>query len=86
MYDTTSIPGPLGQVSLIGPFQTFSGKAVTKSVKRGRRVHTLEQSKAEDSAAAAGVGCGAAAAAEGAAAPGQGPGLKWKLSDLSLQP
>lgn len=61
MYDTTSIPGPLGQVSLIGPFQTFSGKAVTKSVKRGRRVHTLELSKAEDSAAAAGVAVAAAA-------------------------
>lgn len=51
----------LGQVSLIGPFQTFSGKAVTKSVKRGLRVHTLEQSKAEDSAAAAGVAAAAAA-------------------------
>lgn len=82
MYDTTSIPSTLGQVSLIGPFQTFSGKAVTKSVKRGQRVHTLEQSKAEDSAVAAGVA--AAAAAEGATAPGQGPSLKWKLSYLSL--
>lgn len=61
MYDTTSILGTLGQVSLIGPFQTFSGKAVTKSVKRGQRVHTLEQSKTEDSAAAAGVAAAAAA-------------------------